>query len=65
MANYRCAFVAVTAVLISAFTGTTLRADTTLSFGLVGSPIDLSANISEAILPGGTIFQERLGRRST
>jgi hypothetical protein len=26
-------------------------------FGVVGSPIDLSANVSEAILPGGTVFQ--------
>src|ERR1700722_13551668 len=30
----------------------------TLQFGVVGSPIDLSANVSEAILPGGTIFQD-------
>ena len=29
-----------------------------LQFGVVGSPIDLSANVSEAILPGGTIFQD-------
>ncbi len=29
----------------------------TLQFGVVGSPIDLSANVSEAILPGGTVFQ--------
>jgi hypothetical protein len=29
-------------------------------FGVVGSPIDLSANVSEAILPGGTIFQESM-----
>jgi hypothetical protein len=27
-------------------------------FGVVGSPIDLSANVSEAILPGGTIFDD-------
>ena len=26
-------------------------------FAVVGSPIDLSANVSEAILPGGTVFQ--------
>jgi hypothetical protein len=26
-------------------------------FGVVRSPIDLSANVSEAILPGGTVFQ--------
>ena len=29
-----------------------------LPFGVLGSPIDLSANVSEAILPGGTVFQE-------
>jgi hypothetical protein len=29
-----------------------------LLFGVVGSPIDLSANVSEAILPGGTLFQD-------
>jgi PEP-CTERM motif len=27
-------------------------------FGVVGGPIDLSANVSEAILPGGTIFHD-------
>ena len=30
----------------------------TLQFGVVGSPIDLSANVSEAILPGGTVFHD-------
>src|SRR5262245_35792541 len=30
----------------------------TLAFGVIGSPIDLSANVSEAILPGGTVFQD-------
>jgi hypothetical protein len=29
-----------------------------LLFGVVGSPIDLSANVSEAILPGATVFQD-------
>src|SRR6185312_7830631 len=47
----------VTAALISVFCGGTLYADT-LQFGVVGSPIDLSANVSEAILPGGTVFQD-------
>ena len=28
------------------------------NFGVVGSPIDLSANVSEAILPGGTLFHD-------
>ena len=59
MSIHRYALAAATAALISAFTGTTLRADTTLSFGVVGSPIDLSSNVSEAILPGanGNVFQ--------
>ena len=30
----------------------------TLQFGVVGSPIDLSANVSEAILPGVTVFHD-------
>jgi hypothetical protein len=47
---------ALTAILISAFAGGTLCAGT-LQFGVVGSPIDLSANVSEAILPGATLFQ--------
>jgi hypothetical protein len=34
---------------------TSAYADT--DFGVVRSPIDLSANVSEAILPGGTVFQ--------
>src|SRR5215475_7847200 len=60
MSIHRYALAAVAAVLISAFTGTTLRADTTLAFGVVGSPIDLSSNVSEAILPGanGNVFQD-------
>jgi hypothetical protein len=28
-----------------------------MGFGDVGGPIDLSANVSEAIVPGGTVFQ--------
>lgn len=60
MSIHRYALAAATAALISAFTGTTLRADTTLSFGVVGSPIDLSANVQEAILPGGTTFQDSM-----
>jgi hypothetical protein len=47
---------AVTAALISICCSGTLYADPI--FGVVGSPIDLSANVSEAILPGGTIFQD-------
>jgi hypothetical protein len=48
---------AAAAALISLFCSGTLYADS-LTFGVVGSPIDLSANVSEAILPGGTIFQD-------
>ena len=29
-------------------------------FGVVGSPIDLSANVQESILLGGTIFQDSM-----
>src|SRR5215470_20307922 len=47
---------ALTAILISAFVSGNLYAGT-LQFGVVGSPIDLSANVSESILPGGTLFQ--------
>ena len=31
-----------------------------IQFGVVGSAIDLSANVSEAILPGGTVFQDSM-----
>ena len=48
---------ALTAALISAVCGGNLYAST-LQFGVVGSPIDLSANVSESILPGGTVFQD-------
>jgi hypothetical protein len=47
----------LTAALISACSNETLHA-ATLQFGVVGSPIDLSANVSETILPGGTVFQD-------
>ena len=45
------------AALISVFSIGTLYADT-LQFGVAGSPIDLSANVSESILPGGSVFQD-------
>src|SRR5215467_6149091 len=49
---------AAAAALISVCSGT-LYADS--MFGVVGSPIDLSANVQEAILPGvGTIFQQSM-----
>ena len=53
----RSRIAALAAILISASSSGTLRAGT-LQFGVVGSPIDLSANVSEAILPGGTIFHD-------
>ena len=53
----RNALSAVTAALVSVSCSGTLYAGQ-LMFGVVGSPIDLSANVSEAILPGGTIFQD-------
>jgi hypothetical protein len=53
----RNARTALIAALISVSSNGTLCADT-LQFGVVGSPIDLSANVSEAILPGGTVFQD-------
>jgi hypothetical protein len=53
----RLEFAALTAILIAAFSSGTLSAGT-LQFGVAGSPIDLSANVSEAILPGGSVFQD-------
>jgi hypothetical protein len=53
----RNALAALSAALISVSSGAILYADT-LQFGVVGSPIDLSANVSEAILPGGTVFKD-------
>src|SRR6185437_5743442 len=48
---------ALVAALISVFSSGTLDAGT-LQFGVVASPIDLSANVSESILPGGKVFQD-------
>src|SRR5215469_17414655 len=48
---------ALTAAMISAFFSRNLY-PSTLQFGVVGSPIDLSANVSETILPGSTVFQD-------
>ena len=39
------------------FSSRTLYADP-LPFGVVGSPIDLSANVQEVILPGSIVFQD-------
>ena len=50
-------FAAVAAVMMSLFFSGTIYAGA-LQFGVVGSPIDLSANVSEAVLPGGTVFQD-------
>jgi hypothetical protein len=49
------ALITLTATLVSVFSLRTSYAD---QFGVVGSPIDLSANVSEAILPHATIFQD-------
>jgi hypothetical protein len=59
MAIDRTGLAAVTAVLVSALSNGTMYAST-LQFGVVGSPIDMSANVSESILPGvnGNVFQE-------
>lgn len=48
---------AVTAALISIFSTGTLYSGQ-LQFGVIGSPIDLSANVKEAILPGATVFEQ-------
>src|ERR1700754_3195157 len=53
----RNAIAARAATLIPDFFGGTLYASS-LQFGVVGSPIDISANASEPILPNGTIFQQ-------
>src|SRR5689334_20573866 len=57
MTIHRNSFAAFIAALIAAFSGGSVYADT-LQFGVVGSPIDLSANVSEALLPGSTVFQD-------
>jgi hypothetical protein len=53
----RSALAAATAALISILIGGASYAGPA-QFGVVGSPIDLSANVQEAILPGGTVFQD-------
>src|SRR5262245_4500481 len=57
MMIHRNALAAFAASLVSVCSSGTSYAGT-LQFGVVGSPIDLSANVSEAILPGGTVFQD-------
>lgn len=53
----RTAVLALTATLMSGLSSGSAYASP-LPFGVLGSPIDLSANVSEAILPGGAVFQE-------
>ncbi len=53
--SHRSVFKFVGAALVSVLTSGALYADS--MFGVVGSPIDLSANVQEALLPGGTVFQ--------
>jgi hypothetical protein len=50
----RSGLAAVTAVLISAFSSGTMYA------GTIATPIDLSANVIESILPGGTVFHDSM-----
>jgi hypothetical protein len=50
-------FAATAAALMSLLSTGAMYADT-LPFGVVGSPIDLSTNVKEAILPGGTAFED-------
>ena len=57
MAISRDSVFTLTATLISVLVSAPLYASP-LPFGVVGSPIDLSANVSESILPGGTVFQD-------
>jgi MYXO-CTERM domain-containing protein len=52
MTIHRNAFAAPIAALISAFFSGTLYGDT------IPHPIDLSANVIESILPGGTVFHD-------
>jgi hypothetical protein len=52
MMSNRNAFAAVTAPLITLFSSGTLYADT-----VIGT-VDLSANVIESVLPGGTVFHD-------
>jgi len=54
---HRAARAASTATLIAVCSGGTTYADP-IGFGVVGSAIDLSANVKESILPNGTLFQD-------
>jgi hypothetical protein len=47
----------IAALILSVLSSGALYADV-LQFGVIGSPIDLSANVSEALLPGATVFQD-------
>ena len=53
MITRRIVLAALFAALLSVFSSTTLYADTVFS-----SPIDLSANVIESIVPGGTVFHD-------
>jgi hypothetical protein len=53
----RTALAALVAALSSAFS-TGISYASSLQFGVIGSPIDISANVSESILPGGMLFQD-------
>jgi len=54
----RSGIAAVTAILISAFSSGTIYAST---FGVFGFQVDMSANVTETLLPSGTVsFQDSL-----
>jgi len=57
MMNNRYALAALAAALCSVFS-TRASYASSLQFGVVGSAIDLSANVTEAILPGSTVFRD-------
>ncbi len=57
MMSNRNALAALLAALISVFSSGALRAATVFA-GTAGSPIDISANVIESILPGGTVFHD-------
>jgi hypothetical protein len=60
MTIHRNRLAAAAAVLVSVFSGGASHAST-LPFGVFGFPLDISANVKETLLPGGTVlFQDSL-----
>jgi hypothetical protein len=56
VSNFNCWFRTL-AGAIAMWGATAASAHADPAFGVIGSPIDLSANVSEAILPGGKVFR--------